>query len=176
MGPTMINGLPAHVLFVHFIVVLVPLTALLLVLSVLWPAARRRLGVITPLTALVTLVLVPLTADAGEWLERNTGRDPLVRIHTELGDQLVYWSAGVFLLSAVWWGIHDERVRGRLRWPAERSTVPVGYRAVVVVLAVVALAISVGSVIEVYRIGDSGAKAVWHDRVGAVGSTPGGGR
>ena len=37
-----VNGLPAHVLLVHAVVVLVPLTSLLLVLVAVWPAARRR--------------------------------------------------------------------------------------------------------------------------------------
>ncbi|MFZ2177676.1 MAG: hypothetical protein WAW17_27340 [Rhodococcus sp. (in: high G+C Gram-positive bacteria)] len=37
------NGLPAHVLLVHFVVVLAPLTAILLILCALWPAARRRM-------------------------------------------------------------------------------------------------------------------------------------
>ncbi|CCB72017.1 conserved protein of unknown function (plasmid) [Streptantibioticus cattleyicolor NRRL 8057 = DSM 46488] len=31
MSPTVVGGLPAHVLFVHLVVVLVPLTALALV-------------------------------------------------------------------------------------------------------------------------------------------------
>ena len=39
-----VNGLPAHVLLVHAIVVLLPLSALLLALTALWPAARRRLA------------------------------------------------------------------------------------------------------------------------------------
>lgn len=38
-----INGLPAHVLLVHFIVVLTPLTAVFAILCVLWQAARQRL-------------------------------------------------------------------------------------------------------------------------------------
>ena len=40
---TTVNGLPSHVLLVHFIVVLAPLTALLATLCAVWPAARRRL-------------------------------------------------------------------------------------------------------------------------------------
>ncbi|WP_233625292.1 hypothetical protein [Actinoplanes sp. ATCC 53533] len=39
-----VNGLPAHILLVHAIVVLLPLAALLLVLTAVWPAARRRLA------------------------------------------------------------------------------------------------------------------------------------
>lgn len=34
---TTVNGLPSHVLFVHFIVVLAPLTALLAILCAVWP-------------------------------------------------------------------------------------------------------------------------------------------
>jgi hypothetical protein len=33
---TVVNGLPAHVLLVHFIVVLAPLTGLLVMLCALW--------------------------------------------------------------------------------------------------------------------------------------------
>jgi hypothetical protein len=63
-----INGLPAHVLFVHFIVVLVPLTALLVILCALWPAARRRLVRPTVILTAVIAALTPITINAGEWL------------------------------------------------------------------------------------------------------------
>jgi hypothetical protein len=36
-----VNGLPAHALQLHFVVVLVPLTALLEIVCGIWPAARR---------------------------------------------------------------------------------------------------------------------------------------
>ena len=54
--PETLFGLPAHPLIVHATVVLVPLGALLVLLHAVWPAARRRLGVVTPLVALVGLV------------------------------------------------------------------------------------------------------------------------
>ncbi|RVW10961.1 hypothetical protein EGT67_00320 [Prescottella agglutinans] len=160
MGPTTFNGMPIHPLFVHFVAVLVPISALLVLLSVCWPAARRRIGVLAPVIALITLILVPLTTHAGEWLEERTPGDPLVRIHAELGDQLIFWSAGVFLVSLVWWAVHDPRVRAwrESRRGPSRGRTP---RAVVIALAVVAIAASVGSVVQVYRIGDSGAAAVW---------------
>jgi hypothetical protein len=66
MGPNTINGLPAHTLLVHIVVVMVPLTALLVILTVLWPAAQRRLGIITPLAVFATLVAVSLTGDADD--------------------------------------------------------------------------------------------------------------
>lgn len=40
---TTVNGLPVHVLLVHFIVVLAPLTPVLAILCAVWPAAGQRL-------------------------------------------------------------------------------------------------------------------------------------
>ncbi|GAA4482313.1 hypothetical protein GCM10023094_31990 [Rhodococcus olei] len=164
MGPTTFNAMPIHPLLVHFVVVLVPLSALLLVLSVCWPAARHRLGVVTPVVALMSLVLVPLTTHAGEWLEHQTPRSPLVRIHAELGDQLVYWSIGVFLASLAWWALHQHKVHEW--WIARTGTGPARApvsRVLAIGLALVGVALAVGSVVQVYRIGDSGAAAVWAD-------------
>ncbi|MCF4136294.1 hypothetical protein L1856_04490 [Streptomyces sp. Tue 6430] len=41
---SLVNGLPAHVLFVHFVIVLVPLSALAVVAGAIWPGAARRMG------------------------------------------------------------------------------------------------------------------------------------
>ncbi|MEU2923790.1 DUF2231 domain-containing protein [Streptomyces sp. NPDC007251] len=156
---TLINGLPAHVLLVHVVVVLIPLTALALVAAAVWPRAARRLGVLLPLLAFVALASVPLTTQAGEWLERHVADDALVRRHTELGDGLLPWALGLFVLAAVvWWaGRRAQTESGRaggLRW----SALPVR-----IVVGVLSLAVAVGAVVDVYRIGDSGAKAAWHD-------------
>ncbi|MGW0175685.1 DUF2231 domain-containing protein [Rhodococcus sp. NPDC003322] len=171
MGPTTFNGLPIHPLLVHFVVVLVPLSALLLLLSLCWPAARRRLGAVTPVVAFVTLVLVPLTTHAGEWLEHRVPRDPLVRIHAELGDQLLVWSVGVFAVAAAWWALHRPRVR---QWWSARTGSSEGRASQIVAIAltVLGIAVAVGSVVQVYRIGDSGATAVWHDQANESAAAP----
>ncbi|MFE2067913.1 DUF2231 domain-containing protein [Streptomyces sp. NPDC059467] len=154
-----VNGLPAHVLLVHIVVVLVPLTALALVAAAVWPRAARRLGVLLPALALVSLVSVPLATSAGEWLERHVTEDALVRRHTELGDGLLPWALGLFVLAAVvWWATRrggqeqDRSGGGRL------SSLPVR-----IVVGVLSVAVAAGAVVDVYRIGDSGAKAAWHD-------------
>ncbi|POX45430.1 DUF2231 domain-containing protein [Streptomyces sp. Ru72] len=155
---TLVNGLPAHVLFVHFVVVLVPLSALALVVSAVWPKAARRLGLILPVLAFVTLVTVPLTSHAGEWLERHVDSGPLVRRHAELGDGLLPWALGLFLLAtAVWWTAR------RTPAPQGGTDVARGGAVVRVAAAVLSLVVAVGAVVDVYRIGDSGAKAAWHD-------------
>jgi hypothetical protein len=176
MGFTTINGLPAHPLFVHLVVVMVPLSALLLVACVLWPAAQRRLGIITPLTAFATLVAVPLTTQSGGWLEHHTQRDPLVRLHAHLGDQMLVWSLATALLSAVWWGMHSDRVLNRVKSRISKIDRVAANKTVTVAVAVIAIAVSLGSLVQMYRIGDSGAKAVWHNQTSATAPTEDGGR
>ncbi|MFC4033399.1 DUF2231 domain-containing protein [Streptomyces polygonati] len=166
MSLTHIDGLPAHVLFVHFVVVLVPLTALAAVVCAVQPRYARRIGLVLPLLGLVTLGLVPVTTHAGEWLESRVGDDPLVREHTELGDGLLPWAAGLFLVTlAVWWlgrrpAQSAEPAAGGASAGRARWTSPTVLRTAAVVLAV---AVSAGAVVDVYRIGESGAKAAWHD-------------
>lgn len=154
------NGLPAHPLLVHAVVVLVPLAAFLLVLSVAWPAARRRLGVMTPLVALAALALVPLTTNAGEWLERRLGGSPVIDTHTEQGELVIYWAAALFALSLAWWLLHTPLLAARLPW-ADTTPRPGWVRVVAAVLAAASVFVAVGSMVQIYRAGDSGARAVW---------------
>ena len=122
----------------------------------MWPALRRRLGVLIPLLALVALAFVPITSHAGEWLRDHlpTGsvRTPLVQKHIQLGDTLLPWALGIFVVAVVVWWLDRRSARSL------RSALPGWVTAVV---AVVAVAVSVGGVYQLYRIGDSGAKAVW---------------
>jgi hypothetical protein len=162
---TLVNGLPAHVLLVHIVVVLVPLTALALVTGTLWPRAARHLGVLLPALALVALISVPLTSHAGEWLERHVDDDALVRRHTELGDGLLPWALGLFVLAAgVWWLSR--------RTPAQDGQ-PRSGSALRIAAAVLSVVVAAGAVVDVYRIGDSGAKAAWQ---GSFSKTETGGK
>lgn len=165
----MINGVPAHVLWVHAVVVLVPLSALALVVCAAWPAVMRRAGVVLPLLALVALVSVPLATDAGEWLQEQVPETAAVERHTEMGGDLLAWSVGVFALAGVLWVLHRGFLRRFVRadaehggtWADRLSLTAVAVRVVAVLLALV---VGVGAVVQVYRIGDSGAKAVWQGR------------
>ena len=165
---TTVGGLPAHVLLVHAVVVLIPLAALLLVLVVLWPRAHRRLSVATAVVAVVALAAVPLTTDAGEWLERRVPSSDLVRTHTELGDGMLVWAIGlavVAVLVAVWEYLPLPAARDRGPGAATAPARPAGFRArasvLAAVVALIAVVVAVGSVVTVYRIGESGARAAW---------------
>ncbi|WP_019926929.1 DUF2231 domain-containing protein [Nocardia sp. BMG111209] len=155
-----IDGLPVHALLVHVIVVLVPLTAVLAALCAVWPAARRRLVWLVAVLAAVTLALTPVTTGAGEWLERRVGPSPGLRTHTDLGDTMIWFTAALAVAAAL-----------LVLWHVREGRKPLG-RLLAGVIAVVILAASVAAVVQVYRVGESGARAVWGG-VAAVAPAPG---
>lgn len=159
-----VNGLPIHPLLVHFVVIVVPLAALCAVLSVLWPAARRRLGIVTPLVALAALIAVPITAEAGEALEEQIAETSLSEAHTEIGGDLLPWAIALFALAALQWAWF-RFFTGDGRW-AGRVTSATVSRVISIVLIVAVVAVGIGSVVEIVLIGESGARAVWDSRLG----------
>ncbi|HEY9414908.1 MAG TPA: hypothetical protein VIQ30_09145 [Pseudonocardia sp.] len=172
---TTINGLPAHILLVHAVIALIPLSAILLLLIAWWPAARSRLSLFAVVTAGLALVSVPITTDAGDWLEHHLPRTPQLRIHTELGDYMLPWAIALFVITAMVAAREFVRTRrsiSALQMPASDSpqAAPagpatgvdgIGGRPLTVALAIVALIAAAGSTATVYRIGDSGARAAW---------------
>ena len=148
MIPYEINGLPAHVLVLHAVVVLVPLTSLLVVGTAFWSAARRRLGVAVPILALVTLGAVQLTINAGGWLIRRVPITPLVR--ADPGRPTT--GPGT---------VHTQTLTRATTAPTgRRSTLATGVAGVAMIAA---LAAGVGATVQCYRVGDAGARAVWTD-------------
>ncbi|MEU0497869.1 DUF2231 domain-containing protein [Mycobacterium sp. NPDC006124] len=151
---TTIGGIPAHALLVHAIVVLAPLVALLEILCGFWPAARRRLVWLVLALAAVTLVLTPITTEAGEWLLESGGQPrPILLEHAERGDWMIYFSVALLVVAIAQAVLHVLE---------NRSDTP--RKAATVVVAVVALVVGVSSIVTVVRIGDAGAQAVWGDR------------
>ncbi len=180
---TTIGGLPAHILLVHAVVVLVPLSALLIVLVTVWPAARARLTLSTAIVSVVALISVPLTTDAGEWLERRVQRTDLLRTHIQLGDTMLPWAIGLAVVAlavlARQW--HAGRTRsavavraGGSPGAAHAGSAPQewGGRRVSIGLAVLAVVVAVGSVVTVYEIGDSGARATWQGKFSQQAESP----
>jgi hypothetical protein len=148
---TEINGLPAHILLVHFMVVLAPLTALLVIACALWPAARRRLVWLTLILAVVITVLTPITTDAGEWLfDLRRNPSPVLREHADRGGWMIYFSVALLLVAIALAVLHVLERRSDKRRLAAKT-----------LLAIVALAVGISSMIQVYRIGDLGSQSVW---------------
>ena len=148
---TLINGLPAHVLLVHGIVVLAPLTAVLAILCGIFPPVRRRLVWPVLVLALITAGLTPITTNAGEWLfNRQRSPSAILREHAERGGWMIYFSVALVVVALLLAALHVTEGRAENR----RVAGPV-------IVAVLALAIGVSTIITVYRIGDAGAQSVW---------------
>lgn len=150
--PNDFNGLPLHPLVVHATVVIIPLAALTVILFALWPRFRSWAGPLPMVLSLVGLILVPLSTSTGETLERHTAESALLERHTQLADGLLPWMIGLFAFSLVGYALHRRSISGH--------SVARALTAGVAVLAIVA---SVGTSVQVARIGHAGAKAAWDD-------------
>jgi uncharacterized membrane protein len=163
--PTFLSGLPLHPLVVHAVVVLVPAAVLGALAVALWPRARRRWGwPVVTLTALAALS-VPLATSTGEGLEHNLPRTPAIATHAELGDQLLVFVAPL-LIVVLGLVLVERRISATARADGPGTAVVprlAGGRVglAIVVLAVLTVAFAGASAVQVVRIGDSGARAVW---------------
>jgi uncharacterized membrane protein len=166
--PTFIGGLPLHPLVVHATVVLVPLAVLGAFAVVLWPAARRRYGWLVVAATVLASVCTIVAEQTGEGLEHNLPRDAAIEAHTELGDSLKLWVIPLMVVVAVFVLLHHRAERTARREGPGTTTAPApagGLRLLALGLTVVTVVLAVGAAVDVYRIGDSGARAVWGGRV-----------
>jgi uncharacterized membrane protein len=145
----LVNGVPMHPLVVHAVVVLLPLAVLGTILVATHRPWRATYGPLVVLCTAVATVLIPVATSSGESLERRVG-DP--GRHAALGDQLIWFAIPLLVLVLALVALDRLRVT--------RTAVTTS----VAVLAVVA-ALAAG--VQVYRVGDSGARAAWGGRVAA---------
>jgi uncharacterized membrane protein len=146
-----IMGLPLHPLVVHAAVVLVPLAALGGIVISAWGAARKRYGWLTVAFAAAAAGATFVAQKAGEAFAETFARQTeTMRAHIDLGDDLLLWVIILFF------GTVSVMVAQRLidqQNPRGRIALIVG-GILTVVTAVI-------SVVQVARIGHSGATAVW---------------
>lgn len=159
----LINGVPIHPLVVHAVVVLLPLAVLGTIAIVVRPAWRLRYGPLVVAAAAVATALMPVATSSGEALEHRVGNPGE---HAELGDQLIWFVIPLLVLSAalVWL---DRRRTADGTTSTRRATSPGLLRTV----AALALVAGLAATVQVYRVGDSGARAAWGDQVSSSSSS-----
>jgi hypothetical protein len=174
---TVPGGLPAHPLFVHVPVILIPTAAI----GALVLAARPRWlaglgGAWIGLAAVVALGALDLTMNAGDSLRSQLGLNnpatggeiaQIISKHASLAGQLrIFFIAftAIYLIALAVHATADgsssgvplgDRIFARIR---ELPGASIGLRTLTAVLALLCL-------IWVYRVGDEGAKAVWYFRL-----------
>jgi len=144
-----INGLPAHILLVHIVVIVLPLAAAAAILGSVWPRAQRKFTFLTPLAALGGLIFVPLTINAGQFLAAQLGgaASPALERHITLAGRVLPLAIALFVVTAVQWA-YLRFVREPRRW-------------VTVAIAVVVVLVSAATAVQVVLTGDAGSQAAW---------------
>jgi uncharacterized membrane protein len=167
-----INGIPMHPLVVHGVVVLLPLAILGTIAIAVRPVWRAKYGPLVVLFAAVATVLMPVATQSGEQFEKRVG-DP--GEHAALGDQLIWFAIPLLVLSLALVvldrvnnrtsAVADGTARGDGTAVADGTARGDGKRSSAGLLttgvAVLAVVAGIASGVQVYRVGDSGAKAAW---------------
>ena len=149
-----IAGLPMHPLVVHAAVVLLPLSAIALIVLVFAPKLRRSFGWLTVAGLAAGTGAAFVAKESGEALAARVG---LPADHALWGDILVPVSLGLFVVAVVWLVLARRAGRRMVR------SLPATVLGILsALLAVTATAITV-------LVGHSGAEAVW---AGGVGDEP----
>jgi hypothetical protein len=154
----LINGLPVHPLVVHAVVVLLPLATLGTIAIAVRPAWRRHYGLLVVACTALATVLIPVATSSGEALEERVGNPGE---HAEMGDQLIWFALPMLVLAAALWWL-DRRSAATSAGVGTARATSAGLVRTVAVLAVVA---GLATSVQVYRVGDSGARAAWGDQV-----------
>lgn len=156
-----IDGIPLHPLFVHAVVVLLPLAALTSVAIALVPSWRRRYAWPVLGVTLAGVGAVPVAKQAGEdlmaSLESKVGPNPAIQTHADLGTTLlpIALGFGVAVIALLVAGRLADRERA-----AEAPTTKT-WRVISVVVSVLVVLLAAGTVYQTVRAGHSGSTAVW---------------
>ncbi len=173
------SGLPAHPLFVHVPVILIPTTVVAAVVFVVKPKWLLRYGIALAVVSIVAMSSIFLTMQAGAALRGE------LSLHGEAAKLISEHSHAAHILAIVYVVFTAVLI---LTFAAQRISggMPTGLgivdgvlssRSIYTVLRFVLALLAIGAAYMVFRTGDLGAKAVWQGRVQiAHGGGPGAGR
>ncbi len=167
---TIYGGLPAHPLFVHVPVVLIPTTVLAAILFVIRPDWFSRYGIALAVASIVAMSSIFLAMQAGAALRNALNLQgqsaTLISEHSHAAHILaiiyVLFTATVIVTFAAL------RVSGGMPTGLGIVDRVLSARPVFTALRVVLVLLSIGTGYMVFRTGDLGAKAVWMGRLEAA--------
>jgi hypothetical protein len=173
---TVYGGLPAHPLFIHVPVVLIPLSVLGALACVAKPAWLDRYGILLSTTAIVGMSSIFPAMRAGAALEAQLNlqgaQASLIHRHSHAAHILAIVFVAFTAVLILTYAAH--RVSGGMPTGlriVDRLLSRPAYLALRVLLVLLAL----GSAYMIFKVGDLGAKAVWQGRLqhGGGGFGPG---
>lgn len=166
---TIYGGLPAHPLFVHVPVVLIPVTvttAIVFMIKVDW---FERYGIALAVVSIVAMSATFLTMQAGAGLDAALhlrGRAArLISEHSQAAHILAIIYVAFTAVTIVTFAARRISA-GRPTGLAVVDT-PLGSRTAFPALRILLIVLALASAVMVFRVGDLGAKAVWQGRIQA---------
>jgi hypothetical protein len=167
---TIYGGLPAHPLFVHLPVILVPASVIAAVVFALKRDLLARFGVALALVSITAMSSIFLTMQAGAALRRELNLQgsaaKLISEHSDAAHTLaiVYVAFTATLIVA----FAAQRISRGMPTGLEILDNLLGSRRVAAGLRVLLALLALGAGYMCFRTGDLGAKAVWQGRLQAA--------
>ena len=166
---TIYSGLPAHPLFLHVPVMLVPITVIAAIVLVVRTDWLERYGIALSIVSVIAMSSIFLTMQAGGALESalhlHGEAAHLIDQHSEAAKILailyVLFTATVIVAFAA------RRISGGRPTGLALVDRVLSPSFVLAALRVLVVVLAIGSAAMVFRTGDLGSKAVWHGRLEA---------
>jgi len=158
MNVSKIFGLPAHPLFVHIPIVLIPLTAIGAVAMAFSARVRDQFGLLVLAIGIVAGLSTQFAIDSGQALRHSVPQSAALRRHVHIASQIRPLILLLFLVALATMLI-DRRSSGA--WPFARrpaSAPALPWRIGLIALTVI---VAAGTNVRLFQIGDSGANATW---------------
>jgi predicted membrane protein DUF2231 len=167
---TIYSGLPAHPLFVHVPVILIPTTIVAAIVFVLKREWLARFGIALAAVSIAAMSSIFLTMQAGAALRNALNLQPpaakLISEHSHAAHVLaivyVIFTATLIVTFAA------QRISGGMPTGLTIADQLLSPRWVVTALRVALVGLSIGAGYMCFRTGDLGAKAVWQGRIQAA--------
>jgi hypothetical protein len=164
---TIYSGLPAHPLFVHVPVILIPTTVVVAVVFMFKPAWLSRYGIALALVSIVAMSSIFLTMQAGAALRGELHLQGHAATLISEHSQAAHILAIVYVLFTAALIVTFAAARISAGRPTGLGIVDgiLSSSAIFTALRVVLVLIAIGAGYMTFRTGDLGAKAVWEGRV-----------
>ncbi len=167
---TVYDGLPAHPLFIHVPVVLIPVSVFGALAMVARPAWLDSYGVLLCLCAIVAMSSIFLAMQAGAALEHalhlQGDAARLISQHSHAAHILAIAFTAFTAVLILTFAAH--RISGGRPTGLQMADSILGSPTVYLVLRAVLVVLALACAFYVFRVGDLGAKAVWAGRLQAV--------
>ncbi|HTZ63813.1 MAG TPA: DUF2231 domain-containing protein [Solirubrobacteraceae bacterium] len=167
---TIYDGLPAHPLFVHVPVVLIPVTIIAAIVFTVRTDWLERYGIALALVAIVAMSSIFLTMQAGAALraalnlQGEAGK--LISEHAQAAHVLAY--IYVLFTAVLIVTFAARRISDGMPTGLALIDGPLSSTAMFAALRVVLVLLALGAGYMCFRTGDLGAKAVWQGRLQAA--------